>query len=147
MLPPAMDETFDDIERDWNQKDRNQACGQHPAEDGESQQHSPMRPGAGRHDQWKHAEDECERRHQDGTESQSCSGQRGIGDRLAIFIFDFRKLHDEDRILGRQADQHHQSDLGKDVVLTCLRSHQLQQPSGAEGTEDGDRRSEQHAEW
>jgi len=58
-----MDKTFDDVERHRNEEDGNQACGQHPAEDGEAKQYPAMRTGSCRHDEWKHAEDKRKRRH------------------------------------------------------------------------------------
>ena len=69
MLPAAMEETLNDVERDRDKEDGNEACGQHPAEDSEAQQNSSMRAGACGHDQRKHAENEGERRHQDGAKS------------------------------------------------------------------------------
>ena len=51
MLPSPMHQVLDDVEGDRNEKDRNQACGQHPAEDGEAEQDPSVRPGASSQDQ------------------------------------------------------------------------------------------------
>ena len=40
-----------------------------------------------------------------------------LAQRLALFAAHLRELHDQDRALGRQADQQHESDLHVDVVL------------------------------
>jgi hypothetical protein len=34
-----------------------------------------------------------------------------------------RELHDQDRVLRRQADQHHQPDLREDVVVAAREPH------------------------
>lgn len=70
MFPPPMHEILDDVEGDRDEKDRDQACGQHPAEHGKAKQDPTVRSSAGRHDQREYAENEGERRHQDGTKPQ-----------------------------------------------------------------------------
>ena len=128
MLPTPIHETLDDVVGDRNEEDRNDARGQHATKHGKAKQHTTMRSGARRHDQRKHAENECEGRHQNRTESQSRSSQGGLSNRLTLFKFHLGELYDEDGILRSQSDQHDQSDLGKDVVFARLWRHQLQQP-------------------
>ena len=73
MSPTSMHEAFDDVERDGNQKNCNQACGQHASEHGKAKQDTTMRARAGCQNQGKHAEDEGKGRHQDRPEPQSRS--------------------------------------------------------------------------
>ena len=49
--------------------------------------------------------------------SRRRAAARAASLRTSLFIFHLRELHDEDRILGRETDQHNQADLGKDVVF------------------------------
>ena len=99
MLPSPMHEILDDVEGDRNEEDRDQACGQHAAEHSKAKEHPSVRAGAGRHHQREHAEDECERRHQDRTEPQVAAASAASAIDLP-FILDLRELHDEDRILA-----------------------------------------------
>ena len=137
-----MHETLDDVECDRNEEDRNDARGQHATKHGEAKKHTTMRSGSRGQHKRKHPENEREGRHQNRTESQSRPRQGGLSDRLTLFKFHFRELHDEDGILRSQSDQHDQSDLGKDVVLAGLWRHQLQQLQGGERPEYGDRSAE-----
>jgi hypothetical protein len=74
VLSTPMDKTLNDVEGHGDKKDGDDACGQHPPEDGKAEQHPTMRAGSSRHDQRQDAENEGERRHQDGPEPQLCSG-------------------------------------------------------------------------
>ena len=55
MLFPSLDESFDDVISDWNEKDGNDTCRQHPTEHGKTKQDSAMRTGSRGQNQWKHA--------------------------------------------------------------------------------------------
>ena len=69
-------------------------------------------------DPQRHAsEDERERRHQNRPQAEPRAFQRRIHQGLALFEFVLGEFDDQDRVLGRQPDQHHQTDLRVDVVL------------------------------
>ena len=102
---------------DRNQEDRNETRSQHPTQDGNTEQDSPMRPGSGSQDKRNDAENKRKRRHQNGPQPQAGGGESRLRDGLALFIFHLREFHDEDRILCRQPDQHHQADLGEHIVF------------------------------
>ena len=69
MLPTPMHETFDDIECDRDEEDRNHACGQHAAEHREAKKDPAMRTGSSGEHKRENAKNERECCHQDGTES------------------------------------------------------------------------------
>ncbi len=63
-----------------------------------------------------HAEDEGERRHQDRPQTQLARRQRRVAARQAAFlVLVLGELDDQDGVLARQADQHHEADLREDV--------------------------------
>src|SRR5215831_8393522 len=96
----AMQQILYKVERDRDKEDRDDARGQHAAEHGETKQDSSVRSGPGCEHERHHAEDKGEGCHEDRTEPhQSCS-QGGVHERLPSFELDFRKLHDQDCILG-----------------------------------------------
>jgi len=66
--------------------------------------------GPGRDDQRHQAEDEGETGHHDRPEAQARARRRGLGDRLAAAPLPLPggKLDDQDAVLGRQGDQHHE---------------------------------------
>ena len=68
------------------------------------------------------------------------SVQRGIADALPPFVVQFGELDNQDRVLGREADEHHQPDRRENIVLkmTCVQS-QIR-------TQNGDGRAQQDAE-
>ena len=68
-----------------------------------------------------HAQDERERRHQNRPQPQVRRFDRRIADRLACSWLSARELHDQNRVLRRQADQRHDADLRVDVVRDTTR--------------------------
>ena len=69
-------------------------------------------------DPQRHAtENERERGHQDGPQAKPRAFERRIHQRLPLLVLLLGKLDDQNRVLGGQADQHHQADLRVDVVL------------------------------
>ena len=54
-------------------------------------------------------------------------------DRFAVLALQLRELHDEDRVLRREPDQHDQGDLRVDVVV------EMPQQKPEEGAEDAER--------
>ena len=83
-------------------------------------------------------EDEGEGRHQDRPEAQAGRLERGLLERHAAIVLRLGELDDQDRVLGRQADQHDQADLHVDVVVVA------HQPDAEEGAQRDQRRPEQH---
>ena len=65
--PAAVRQVFDDVEADRNQEYGDEACGKHPAKDGETEKDSPVRPGSRSQDEGDDTEDKRKRRHEDGT--------------------------------------------------------------------------------
>ena len=94
-----MHEVLDKIERDGDEENRDDARGQHAAEHGQTKEDSSMRPGSrGKHERHD-AEDKGEGCHENRTEPHLGRSQGGVYERLSSFELDFRKLHDEDRVL------------------------------------------------
>ena len=67
VLPAAVRQVFDDVEADRNQEYGDEACSQHPAEDGETEKDSPVRSGSRSQDEGDDTEDKRKCRHEDGT--------------------------------------------------------------------------------
>src|SRR6516162_3223123 len=110
-------EAFDDVEADGDEEDGEHGCRQHSPDDSGSQ--NPARHGACTRGTPKRyaTQNEGEGGHENWPQSQPGSGQRGIGQGFAFLIFGFGKFNNQNGILGRQSDQHDQSDLGIDVVV------------------------------
>ena len=86
-------------------------------------------PGAGGDHQGQQADDEGQGGHEHGAEAHSRPGQGGVVQALARLVLFLGEFDDEDGILGRQADEQHQTDLGVKVVLQMA---QHQTPRGAQ---------------
>ncbi|KIU01443.1 hypothetical protein QU38_01600, partial [Staphylococcus aureus] len=90
-----------------------------------------LRARTGREDQRQHAHDERHRRHQDRPQPQPARFDRGP-DRRAPGEFELaREFDDQDGVLGRQAHQHDQADLGEHVVVPLRQpdpEHRGQEP-------------------
>ena len=86
------------------------------------------------------AEDEGERGHQDRPQAQARALDRRVHQWLAALVLELGELDDEDGILCRQADQHHQPDLRVDVIRHAA------QRQAAVGAEHGERDAQQHRE-
>src|SRR5262245_30835496 len=69
MLPTSMDETLYDVVGNWNEENRDHARSQHAAEHGKTKQYPAMCAGSRGHHQRKHAENEGEGGHQNGTKT------------------------------------------------------------------------------
>ena len=63
-----------------------------------------------------HAQDECQRGHQNRAQTQMGGFNGGVKDAQAFLHLQCGKFHDQNGVLGRQADQHQQTDLEVDVV-------------------------------
>ena len=73
--------------------------------------------GAGGGHQRNHAHDEGKAGHQDGTQPEARGMDGGLHGILATDFQFAGKLHDQDRVLAGQTDQHEQPDLGEHVVV------------------------------
>ena len=117
MFLPPVRKTLYDVKRDRDQKYRDDGRGEHTADDCRAHDLPSYGTCTGRDRKGQHAEDERKRSHQDRTEPQAGSGERRIDNRLAGLNLYLRELHDEDCILGREPDEHDQTDLGVHVVF------------------------------
>ena len=108
-------EPLDDVVEHRREEDAEERHAEHAAEDRRAQR--PAHLGAGplgehqRHD----AEDEGERGHQDRPQPQPARLQRRFAPRHARLLALLGELDDQDGVLARQADQHHEADLREDV--------------------------------
>src|ERR1700761_2124057 len=133
-------QTLHHREGDGNDEDGDECRGQHATDHHRSQNLPRDTPGASCSPQRNAAKDESEGRHQDGAQAELGAGERCIIDALAGHVFLACELDDEDGVLGRQTNEHDQSDLRVDVVL---------QPTGRQrekSAKDRNRRAEQDAE-
>ena len=69
------------------------------------------------------AEDEGERRHQDRAQPQPRRLDRRVPAVAALLLELLRELDDQDGVLGGEADQHDEADLGEDVVVLPAQDH------------------------
>jgi len=104
----------------------------------------PMTDGPRRRRRWRPqrnaAEDERERRHEDGAEPQARALERGVDDGPAFLELGLRELDDEDRVLRGEADQHDEADLRIDVVVEMPRHEAEERAQHRHG------HAEEHAE-
>src|SRR6266851_171871 len=70
-----------------------------------------------RQHQWHDAQNERERSHQNGPQTDARRLHRGFDHRHAFTAQLLRKFNDQNRILAGEPDQHHQTDLAVNVVL------------------------------
>src|SRR6267154_1816383 len=102
---------------------------------------------------WRATEYECERRHQNRSQTKPGAFERRIRQRLSFLVLALGKLDDQNRVLRCQADEHDQSDLRVDIVLDLDqvgRQENAQeyaaQPKDSKGSEDRHGGAQQHAE-
>ena len=117
----------------------------HPSKQGHTHDNSGFRTRARGHHQGQHPQNKRKGRHQYGSETQSCGFHRRIKEGKALVELQFGKLHNQDSILRRHGNEHHQGDLAKDVELVAL-TVQPRYIQGQEGAEDGKGRSQQDTE-
>src|SRR6202451_3016743 len=94
-------------------------CG-HPDHTGEyrgAERLAQFGAGADRPDQRRDAEDEGERSHQDRAEPQPRRLDRSLPAGTALVFELAGEFDDQDGVLGRQANQHHEADLGEGVFV------------------------------
>ena len=94
-------------------------------------------PGAAGHPQRHATQNERERSHQNRPQTKPGSFERGIRQRLSFFVFVLGELDDQNRVLCRQADEHHQSDLRVDIALDLHHSKAAGRRRAARGAAKG----------
>ena len=87
------------------------------------------------------SQNKCERGHENWPQANARAGQRRFNEWFAFFVFEPRKLDDQNGIFGGEPDEHDQADLRENIV------HHVPRPQGHESAQHGDRRAQQHAEW
>src|SRR5690606_27289235 len=87
-------------------------------------------PGAdaAREPQRKPSHNKRNRCHEDGTKPDACAFERGLHDGITRASSLYAEFHDQDRVLGQKADEHHQCDL---EVYVHLKTGQLRGHVGA----------------
>src|SRR5262244_2344264 len=93
--PPAGGESLDDVKDRGNEKDADGAGGEHSTDDGRAHDLTSDRTGTAGSPQGDAAKDEREGCHKDGPQAQTRAFERGIDERLAIFVLVPSELHDE----------------------------------------------------
>ena len=105
-----------DVE-DRDEEDVQEGGEQHPAGDRRAHRMTALLPGAACKHQRHDAEDERQRRHQDRPQPDARGLDRRVHDRTALPAQLLGELDDQNRVLGGQPDQHHESDLTVEIVL------------------------------
>ena len=131
---PAAAESLDEGEVARNDEHAQPGGDQHAPEHARAHHVLRARACAARQHHRHNAQDEGEGRHQDRPEAQAGRLQRRLLERRAPFVLCLGEFDDQDRVLGRQPDQHHEADLHVDVVV------EAHQPYAEEGTQGHQRR-------
>src|SRR4029077_20515357 len=100
-----------------NEDQIEEGCGDHSAEYCGAYRASADAARSLREDEWKDAENESKRRHQDGTQADKRGFHGGVEDAEAFFAKLFGEFDDEDRVFAGEADQHYEADLAVDVIF------------------------------
>src|SRR5262245_6000308 len=103
-------ETPDDGEEHGRQQDSEEGHTDHPGEDRGAERPPHLRPGTVGDYQREDAEDERERGHQDRPQPHLGGLDRGVEPRRAFELPVAGELDDQNGVLARQADQHHEPD-------------------------------------
>jgi hypothetical protein len=75
-----------------------------------------------------------------GSQTQLGGFERSLDQPHTLLVFHLRELDDENRVLGRETNEHDQADLGINMVL------EMSDHEAGEGATDGNRQAEQDAE-
>ena len=102
-------------------------------------------PAPDRQDQRHDAEDERERRHQDGPQPELRGMRHGVVPVLARVFPLLRELHDQDRVLAREPDQHDEADLRQDVVVEAAQPDAREREENAQRHDRDDRKRQRPA--
>src|SRR5208283_3910038 len=90
--------------------------------------------------QGRNSQDEGERCHQNGAQAETRGFQGGLPDGVPGLIAGAREFHDQNGVLGRQADQRDDADLGVDVIGIGAN------PDGEQRSEETERQRQQDGE-
>src|SRR5438477_12308897 len=127
---PALD---DDAIEEGHEENREEGRGEHAAHDAGAGGVPRSRARAGRDRERQHAEDERHRSHQDRPEAQPRRFDRGSGWAQALVGLQHRELDDQNRILGREAEQRYQAYLEVDVIGESAQPDRRQRAESPEG--------------
>src|SRR6266481_5181829 len=115
---------------------------EHSEKDCSAQRLAHFGAGARTNNKWNNAEDERERRHQDGTQSETTRFDRGGETVFVVAVLDlFGEFDDQDGVLTSEPNKHNEADLREDVVL-----HRTQ-PDTVDRTEQTHRNDQNDCEW
>ena len=89
---------------------------QHAADDAGANGVAGIRARTTRDDHGEHAEDECERRHQNGAEAQPRCLQHSVVQTAAFRPLSDRELDDQNRVFRGQADDGQQADFEEHII-------------------------------
>ncbi len=118
---------------------------EHPGEYRDAHRLAHFRSGAAGHDQRHHAGDERQRGHQDRPQAQAASLDHRLQRTGALGLQRAGELDDQDRVLRRQAYQHHQPDLDEHVVVAAHQPHPGDRAEQAHRHDQQDRQRQQPA--
>jgi NAD(P)-dependent dehydrogenase (short-subunit alcohol dehydrogenase family) len=111
-----------DNEHRRHERDGEDRRAEHAGQYGDTDRLLCVGAGARGEHQRHHAEDEGERRHEDGAEARTSRFHRGLEDVLALANAQFaRELDDEDGVLARQRDKQDEANLRVEVVADAKR--------------------------
>src|SRR3984893_4772650 len=102
---------LDEMKHGGNEENAKEARSQHASDDGCTHNLASYSSRSGSGPQRDGTQDECERSHQDRAKPQPSPLKSLLRQRFALFVLLLRNLHDQDCVLRRQANQHHQADL------------------------------------
>ena len=86
----------------------------------------------------QHAEDEGEGGHEDRAQPHPGGFGRRLEAVLAMLLVLARELDDQDGVLGRQADQHDEADLGEDIHVHAAEQEPADGGKQAHGHDEND---------
>src|SRR5215218_6752815 len=99
-------ELFENDVEDRRQEDAEDRQPDHAGEYGDTHGVTHFGAGTRRGDQRENARDEGDRGHEDRAEPETRRLEGGFNDALAFFPQLDGELHDQDRVLGRETDEH-----------------------------------------
>src|SRR5690242_5028788 len=136
----ALGQTADGAEEERNEENADAGGEEHPGEHAGAEGVAAGRSRATRHHQRRDAEDEGERGHENGTEPFARRFDSGLPNRHTALPDLVGKLHDQNRVLGRQSYHRDQSDLEVDVA------REAPDPDAQQGAKRSEGDPEEHGE-
>src|SRR5450756_1224493 len=136
----APEPSLDDDEKNRDEKDR-ETRGREHSRDDDRPEDAPRGRARALRDPQRHApEDEREGRHEDGAKAELRALKRGLDEVFALLELRFREFDDQDRVLGREADEDDEADLPVDVEVIVAKDE------SEKTAEDRDGHREKHAQ-